>query len=1313
MGKIARLGSRKKAKRWPKGQSSNSNPETTKHREKATWMFFKDFAGTPGITTEDLQKHDAMQSILPRLKNVEIGDDDDDGQSESVIDGTIDSVKSFASTYSNCTHMSFRGFLEHFQPKSLIQKEMLAVISAVTEVIKQNGGTGTTTEYFGALMSTLEAVDTDISVAATLSLLGMEFKSVPINVLNAQFSAVSKVFLQILTKYIEVEHFLIIRHCIGCISLLLRFQEAAVWSNSSTTQILDAVLTFTIHSKPKIRKAAQYGICSLLKASYIMTREDAPTYHPAAPHVAKHCINQLNAACEPGGITSVLHILVLLKDIIHVLPKSYVKTICEELLRIMGLNNVLITSCCLQVLHGLFVSKPSETILPSQRNAQIITALYDYQPPATDAQPTLAWLTVMQEAHCNLIEKCPDTCAAIMPRIFGKCIELWFSDKQEVVSGTFHTVKVLLHDCISHLCKDEETGKKYKTILDQIICMMHEPAKNQHLDTNKPFDCILYSIELLFQITGKTKNPHLIDILKTLGKLCDLNNFTYTSAAENAIGAAIKTLGPRIVLKTLPVQTTEGSLNLERCWLFPLLKDSITCGSISFFTEILLPLAVFCNNKSKEPGGKNYELLVTQIWAILPSLCNDADDVKTNFKDIAKLLGSIISGVKDLRLSAMSALRKLIVRATENNNTEDISELARFAKNYLPVLFVLYTNKPRGTDEEGHRLAAFETIKIYLKITQQQLICELFDKALDKLKGTEIDDYTKESIYDLIRLLIEFTDVSRIKQFYDMCVPYIRDKTKGKEQKKAYKFLEGLCGSEKEICKTFFKEHRQEIQKLMISSATTLVQTSKGARIRCLIHLVKIHPKLEKSKFLQAIIPEAILCVKDINQRCRTSAYQLIHAIADVFLQKSSNLEEYMKMLIIGLAGEPKCCSCTLLVLASMIYHYNDSIEKETSEEMLQHACSLAISPTREIAESALSYIKVFISITSNDLIAKQLQKIVKTLTDMNDNCKRHFRQKVRDIFTKLIRKFSIKVISPMIPTSDVILHKRLKNINKVEQLKKKNKELKKMKKSEKDDDNEFSAKKRPKSMEDLLADSEEEYGDSEDEEPKKNNKKRTSRKEAWIKENAENIVDLIDPTTARNITTTKPGTNSNMNVVPIKKPKEPKDYGFKIAPDGRFIIKDDNQKDDDEDNEMENKKRKYMLSENDSNDDYEDDEEDKKSLASVDPASRKRKHGASSDTTSMKSFGSSKYRAGGSGIHRPLKVRKVEQTTPGSEYRAHKAGGDIKKKGKPDPYAYVPLTRAALNKRKKKKMATKLRGIVAGAKKGAQFGTKNKRNRK
>lgn len=46
MGKFGpRLGSRKNAKRWLKGQSSSSNPETKKHREQATCLFFKDPTG--------------------------------------------------------------------------------------------------------------------------------------------------------------------------------------------------------------------------------------------------------------------------------------------------------------------------------------------------------------------------------------------------------------------------------------------------------------------------------------------------------------------------------------------------------------------------------------------------------------------------------------------------------------------------------------------------------------------------------------------------------------------------------------------------------------------------------------------------------------------------------------------------------------------------------------------------------------------------------------------------------------------------------------------------------------------------------------------------------------------------------------------------------------------------------------------------------------------------------------------------------------------------------------------------------------------
>ena len=60
----------------------------------------------------------------------------------------------------------------------------------------------------------------------------------------------------------------------------------------------------------------------------------------------------------------------------------------------------------------------------------------------------------------------------------------------------------------------------------------------------------------------------------------------------------------------------------------------------------------------------------------------------------------------------MAALRKLIKNSVDSNKLEDINELAKFAKNYLPLLFNIYTTKPSGTDEEGQRLSAIETIKV-------------------------------------------------------------------------------------------------------------------------------------------------------------------------------------------------------------------------------------------------------------------------------------------------------------------------------------------------------------------------------------------------------------------------------------------------------------------------------------------------------------------------------------------------------------------------------------------------------------------------
>lgn len=81
-------------------------------------------------------------------------------------------------------------------------------------------------------------------------------------------------------------------------------------------------------------------------------------------------------------------------------------------------------------------------------------------------------------------------------------------------------------------------------------------------------------------------------------------------------------------------------------------------------------------------------------------------------QNIARLLGKTFGDKKDLRLSVMSAIRRLVTKAIQNDKQDDAKELSKFAKNYLPLFLNVYTTKPNGTDEEGHRLAALDTIKV-------------------------------------------------------------------------------------------------------------------------------------------------------------------------------------------------------------------------------------------------------------------------------------------------------------------------------------------------------------------------------------------------------------------------------------------------------------------------------------------------------------------------------------------------------------------------------------------------------------------------
>ena len=238
--------------------------------------------------------------------------------------------------------------------------------------------------------------------------------------------------------------------------------------------------------------------------------------------------------------------------------------------------------------------------------------------------------------------------------------------------------------------------------------------------------------------------------------------------------------------------------------------------------------------------------------------------------------------------------------------------------------------------------------------------------------------------------------------------------------------------------------------------------------------------------------------------------------------------------------------------------------------------------------------------------------------------------------------------------------------------------------------------------IEELLKESE-----SEDEESKKDAKSNKSEKKqkkkkneekvgknsmAWIKEDDnEDPLDLLDPMAIKHVMATKPLTKEQVEEKREKTSKN-KNRGFKVGSDGRLVIDDE---DDDEDDKKSRKKKPDEIEEM-----MDTLSLSKKSVALSKKSKRLMEEDDSDeDLTETKSKFS--YRTGGTGIHRA--VNKKEKPDYGAEYRAKKARGDVKKKNKPDPFAYIPFDFNKLNKRKRAKLQGEYKGIVKAVNKGAQ----------
>uniref|UniRef100_A0A2K6PJI5 Ribosomal RNA processing 12 homolog n=1 Tax=Rhinopithecus roxellana TaxID=61622 RepID=A0A2K6PJI5_RHIRO len=1322
MGRSGKLpsGVSAKLKRWKKGHSSDSNPAICRHRQAARSRFFSRPSGRSDLTVDAVKLHNELQSGSLRLGKSEVPETPMEEEAELAL--TEKSSGTFLSGLSDCTNVTFSKVQRFWESNSAAHKEICAVLAAVTEVIRSQGGKETETEYFAALMTTMEAVESPESLAAVAYLLNLVLKRVPSPVLIKKFSDTSKAFMDIMSAQASSGSTSVLRWVLSCLATLLRKQDLEAWGYPVTLQVYHGLLSFTVHSKPKIRKAAQHGVCSVLKGSEFMFGEKAPAHHPAAISTAKFCIQEIEKSGGSKEATTTLHMLTLLKDLLPCFPEGLVKSCSETLLRVMTLSHVLVTACAMQAFHSLFHARPGLSTLSAELNAQIITALYDYVPSENDLQPLLAWLKVMEKAHINLVRLQWDLGLGHLPRFFGTAVTCLLSPHSQVVTAATQSLKEILKECVApHMADIGSVTSSASGPAQSVAKMFRAVEEGLTYKFHAAWSSVLQLLCVFFEVCGRQAHPVM---RKCLQSLCDLRlspHFPHTAALDQAVGAAVTSMGPEVVLQAVPLEIdgSEETLDFPRSWLLPVIRDHVQETRLGFFTTYFLPLANTLKSKAMDLAqagstveSKIYDTLqwqvrvngegvgrstqghgwlyvtflycplLLQIWTLLPGFCTRPTDVATSFKGLARTLGTAISERPDLRVTVCQALRTLITKGCQAE--ADRVEVSRFAKNFLPILFNLYGQPVAAGDTPAPRRAVLETIRTYLTITDTQLVNSLLEKASEKVLDPASSDFTRLSVLDLVVALAPCADEAAISKLYSTIRPYLESKAHG-VQKKAYRVLEEVCASPQGPGALFVQRHLEDLKKTLLDSLRSTSSPAKRPRLKCLLHIVR-KLSAEHEEFITALVPEVILCTKEVSVGARKNAFALLVEMGHAFLRFGSNQEEalqrYLVLIYPGLVGAVTMVSCSILALTHLLFEFKGLMGTSTVEQLLENVCLLLASRTRDVVKSALGFIKVAVTVMDMAHLAKHVQLVMEAIGKLSDDMRRHFRMKLRNLFTKFIRKFGFELVKRLLPEE---YHKVLVNIRKAEARAKRHRALSQAAtEEEEEEEEEEPTQGKGDSIEEILADSEDEEDNEEEERSrgKEQRKLARQRSQAWLKEGGgDEPLNFLDPKVAQRVLATQPGPGRGRK----------KDHGFKVSADGRLIIReeaDGNKTEEEEGTKGEDEGMADLMED----------------VIVRSKKHQKLKHQKEAEEDELEI--PPQYQAGGSGIHRPV----AKKAMPGAEYKAKKAKGDVKKKGRPDPYAYIPLNRSKLNRRKKMKLQGQFKGLVKAARRGSQVGHKNRR---
>jgi ribosomal RNA-processing protein 12 len=336
--------------------------------------------------------------------------------------------------------------------------------------------------------------------------------------------------------------------------------------------------------------------------------------------------------------------------------------VCELLLRLYPLRQPLLHRHTTDTLLALTSSSASH--LPPAALADVLTAVLSSESAwdKNDADAALALIRLVEQAALRLAAV--DFCAAsaILPRVCHALVPLLASHQEGVRrAASFALCNVLASNCVNESAiKDALTtenpprGRKPAS-LQRVAAAIESSLGPQYSDA---WEHALPVAAELIERLGLNGASLANGILLRIGHLCAggddvaaemeacgggvCDEERVMTAAQNALGRALRAIGPEAVLETLPLALEEGLAGSDeaRTWLLPLLRMHVRGARLEYWAAYMLPLAQRMGARAahaSRDAARNREAqicgaLEAQIWATLPSFCSWAEDVAECFR---------------------------------------------------------------------------------------------------------------------------------------------------------------------------------------------------------------------------------------------------------------------------------------------------------------------------------------------------------------------------------------------------------------------------------------------------------------------------------------------------------------------------------------------------------------------------------------------------------------------------------------------------------------------------------------------------------